>query len=146
MPKGNRKFKGRVPQVVMARVNRLTVSRLNRAIAKPFHWCPPDVYFDRNLSGFTEGAMTKAQSAQLKLEHYYKVAVDSAIERNTRYGSMCPYFRSHVLIAHIFAGELSWKGVCKRRAWCLKNARIASCSSLGKRNPRSFAWNEQSLD
>ncbi|PPQ77748.1 hypothetical protein CVT25_011183 [Psilocybe cyanescens] len=42
------------------------------------------VYFDRNLSGFTEGAMTKAQSAQLKLEHYYKVAVDSAIERNTR--------------------------------------------------------------
>ena len=28
--------------------------------------------------------MPRAQSAQLKLEHYYKVAVDSAIERNTR--------------------------------------------------------------
>lgn len=36
--------------------------------------------------------MTKAQSAQLKLEHYYKVAVDSAIERNTRYGSMYPTY------------------------------------------------------
>lgn len=28
--------------------------------------------------------MTRAKSAQLKMEHYYKVAVDSAIERNTR--------------------------------------------------------------
>jgi len=28
--------------------------------------------------------MPRAKSAQLKLEHYYKVAVDSAIERNTR--------------------------------------------------------------
>ncbi|KAF9567304.1 kinase-like protein [Agrocybe pediades] len=42
------------------------------------------VYFDRNLKEFSEGAMPKAQSAQLKLEHYYKVAVDSAVERNTR--------------------------------------------------------------
>jgi len=42
------------------------------------------VYFDRSLNGFTEGAVPRAKSAQLKLEHYYKVAVDSAIERNTR--------------------------------------------------------------
>ncbi|KAF9485332.1 AGC/NDR protein kinase [Pholiota conissans] len=42
------------------------------------------VYFDRNLNGFSDEAMTRAKSAQLKLEHYYKVAVDSAIERNTR--------------------------------------------------------------
>ncbi|KAH9482652.1 Serine/threonine-protein kinase [Psilocybe cubensis] len=42
------------------------------------------VYFDRSTNGFSESAMTKAQSAQMKLEHYYKVAVDSAIERNTR--------------------------------------------------------------
>src|SRR6266446_5475043 len=45
---------------------------------------PKDVYFDRSLNGFTEGAMPRAKSAQLKMEHYYKLAVDSAIERNTR--------------------------------------------------------------
>lgn len=43
-----------------------------------------DVYFDRNLSGFSDEAMTRAKTAQMKMEHYYKVAVDSAIERNTR--------------------------------------------------------------
>jgi len=43
-----------------------------------------DVYFDRNLKAFSPEAMPRAKSAQLKLEHFYKVAVDSAIERNTR--------------------------------------------------------------
>lgn len=43
-----------------------------------------DVYFDRNLSGFSDEAMTRAKTAQMKMEHYYKVAVDSAVERNTR--------------------------------------------------------------
>jgi len=43
-----------------------------------------DVYFDRNTSEFTPEALPRAKSAQLKLEHYYKVAVDAAIERNTR--------------------------------------------------------------
>ncbi|KAF9057554.1 AGC/NDR protein kinase [Panaeolus papilionaceus] len=42
------------------------------------------VYFDRNTSSFSEEATVRAKSAQLKLEHYYKVAVDSAIERNSR--------------------------------------------------------------
>ncbi|KAG6836515.1 hypothetical protein H0H93_007192 [Arthromyces matolae] len=40
------------------------------------------VYFDRSLTGFSDEAVPRAKSAQLKLEHYYKVAVDSAIERN----------------------------------------------------------------
>lgn len=43
-----------------------------------------DVYFNRTTAGFSEEAVPRAKSAQLKLEHYYKVAVDSAIERNTR--------------------------------------------------------------
>lgn len=43
-----------------------------------------DVYFDRNLKGFSAGVMPRAKSAQLKLEHYYKVAVDAAVERSTR--------------------------------------------------------------
>ncbi|CAK5263042.1 unnamed protein product [Mycena citricolor] len=41
------------------------------------------VYFDRSTAGF-EAVLPKAKGAQMKLEHYYKVAVDSAIERNTR--------------------------------------------------------------
>ncbi|KAF8076414.1 kinase-like domain-containing protein [Lyophyllum atratum] len=42
------------------------------------------VYFDRTTAGFTDEAVPRAKTAQVKLEHYYKVAVDSAIERNTR--------------------------------------------------------------
>ncbi len=42
------------------------------------------VYFDRTTTGFSEDAVHKAKAAQLKLEHFYKVAVESAIERNQR--------------------------------------------------------------
>jgi protein-serine/threonine kinase len=42
------------------------------------------VYFDRTTAGFSDDAVPRAKAAQLKLEHYYKVAVDAAIERNTR--------------------------------------------------------------
>ncbi|EJD01242.1 AGC/NDR protein kinase [Fomitiporia mediterranea MF3/22] len=45
---------------------------------------PDYVYFDRTTAGFSEEAVPKAKAAQLKLEHFYKVAVDSAIERNQR--------------------------------------------------------------
>ncbi|THH01661.1 hypothetical protein EW026_g1071 [Hermanssonia centrifuga] len=42
------------------------------------------VYFDRTTAGFSDDAVPRARTAQLKLEHYYKIAVDAAIERNTR--------------------------------------------------------------
>jgi len=42
------------------------------------------VYFDRTTVGFSDDAVPRAKAAQVKLEHYYKVAVDAAIERNTR--------------------------------------------------------------
>ncbi|THH28952.1 hypothetical protein EUX98_g5242 [Antrodiella citrinella] len=42
------------------------------------------VYFDRTTAGFSADAIPRAKAAQLKLEHYYKIAVDAAIERNTR--------------------------------------------------------------
>ena len=42
------------------------------------------VYFERTSAGFSDEAIPRAKTAQLKLEHYYKVAVDAAIERNTR--------------------------------------------------------------
>lgn len=43
------------------------------------------VYFDRTTAGFSDEAVPRAKAAQLKLEHFYKEAVDAAIERNTRY-------------------------------------------------------------
>jgi len=42
------------------------------------------VRFERSTAGFSEDALHRAKAAQLKLEHFYKVAVDAAIERNTR--------------------------------------------------------------
>ncbi|KAJ7047345.1 kinase-like domain-containing protein [Mycena alexandri] len=42
------------------------------------------VYFDRSTIGFSDEILPRAKGAQMKLEHYYKVAVDNAIERNTR--------------------------------------------------------------
>lgn len=42
------------------------------------------VYFERTTAGFSDDAIPRAKAAQLKLEHFYKVAVDAAIERNTR--------------------------------------------------------------
>ena len=45
---------------------------------------PDYVYFERTTAGFSDDAVPKAKAAQLKLEHFYKVAVDAAIERNTR--------------------------------------------------------------
>ncbi|KAI0698588.1 AGC/NDR protein kinase [Cytidiella melzeri] len=45
---------------------------------------PDYVYFERTTAGFSDDAIPRAKAAQLKLEHFYKVAVDAAIERNTR--------------------------------------------------------------
>ncbi|KAI0092425.1 AGC/NDR protein kinase [Irpex rosettiformis] len=45
---------------------------------------PDYVYFDRTTAGFSDDAVPRAKTAQLKLEHFYKLAVDAAIERNTR--------------------------------------------------------------
>ncbi|TFY57919.1 hypothetical protein EVJ58_g6730 [Rhodofomes roseus] len=42
------------------------------------------VYFERTTAGFSDDAVPRAKGAQLKLEHFYKVAVDAAIERNQR--------------------------------------------------------------
>nr|VWO95487.1 Extracellular lipase (EC [Ganoderma boninense] len=42
------------------------------------------VYFERTTTGFSDDAVPRSKAAQLKLEHYYKVAVEAAIERNQR--------------------------------------------------------------
>lgn len=43
------------------------------------------VYFERTTAGFSDDAVPRAKAAQLKLEHYYKIAVEAAVERNARY-------------------------------------------------------------
>lgn len=58
-----------------------SASSVNPTTGKPADY----VYFDRSTAGFSEEAVPKAKAAQLKLEHFYKVAVESAIERNQRY-------------------------------------------------------------
>ncbi|KIY71409.1 AGC/NDR protein kinase [Cylindrobasidium torrendii FP15055 ss-10] len=45
---------------------------------------PDYVYFDRSTAEFSDEALPRAKAAQMKMEHYYKIVVDSAIERNTR--------------------------------------------------------------
>jgi hypothetical protein len=45
------------------------------------------VYFERSTDGFSSDAVSRATAAKLKLESYYKLAVDSAIERNGRCAS-----------------------------------------------------------
>lgn len=45
---------------------------------------PDYVYFQRTTANFSDEAVSKAKAAQLKLEHFYKLSVDAAIERNTR--------------------------------------------------------------
>jgi hypothetical protein len=47
------------------------------------------VYFERTTAGFSDDAIPRSKTAQLKLQHFYKVAVDSAIERNQRYDFAC---------------------------------------------------------
>jgi protein-serine/threonine kinase len=42
------------------------------------------VYFNRDPSELSSDAVARATAAKLKLENYYKVAVDTAIERKTR--------------------------------------------------------------
>ncbi|TFK61931.1 kinase-like protein [Pluteus cervinus] len=42
------------------------------------------VYYERSTKEFSPDAVARATAAKLKLESYYKVAVDSAIERNAR--------------------------------------------------------------
>jgi protein-serine/threonine kinase len=56
------------------------------------------VYFERTTAGFSEDALPRSKGAQLKLEHYYKVAVEAAIERNQR----CVIFGAPDPLLHMF--------------------------------------------
>lgn len=69
------------------------------------------VYFDRTTTGFSDDAVPRAKAAQLKLEHYYKVAVDAAIERNTRFSPLTRL--ASVATDNSLQGASSSRGGCK---------------------------------
>lgn len=46
---------------------------------------PDYVYFERTTAGMSDDAVPRAKTAQMKLEHFYTVAVSAAVERNQRY-------------------------------------------------------------
>ena len=71
-------------------------SSVNGAQSSNHAKSPDYVYFDRTTAGFSDDAVPRAKAAQLKLEHYYKVAVDAAIERNSRCAGI--YYRNHTQI------------------------------------------------
>lgn len=64
------------------------------------------VYFERSTAGFSPDAVSRATAAKLKLESYYKLAVDVAIERNGRYVSVDRPDSFHRLTDHTV--ESSW--------------------------------------
>ena len=69
------------------------------------------VYFDRTTTGFSDDAAPRAKAAQLKLEHYYKVAVDAAIERNTRFSPLARL--ASVATDNYLQGASNSRGGCR---------------------------------
>ncbi|KAK0239165.1 AGC/NDR protein kinase [Armillaria nabsnona] len=62
------------------RLSPIPVSEGNATKQRPDDY----VYFERSTSGFSSDAVARSTAAKLKLVSYYKMAVDSAIERNAR--------------------------------------------------------------
>ena len=48
------------------------------------------VYFDRSTSTFSSDAVARATAAKMKLEAYYKNALETTIELNVQYVSVPP--------------------------------------------------------
>lgn len=63
-----------------------------------------DVYFERSTNDFSNDAVARSTAAKLKLESFYKVAVDAAIERNARHvNTPLPSLIPELTKAHIVA-------------------------------------------
>lgn len=65
---------------VMQRSTSQSTTSSSSGSGKPANY----VTFERSAAGFSDDAVHRAKAARLKLEHFYKVAVEAAIERNTR--------------------------------------------------------------
>lgn len=48
------------------------------------------VYFERKPDLFSKATQENANSAKVRLEHYYKKAVEEVVERNTRFVGLFP--------------------------------------------------------
>ncbi len=75
------------------RLSPIPVSEGNAAKQRPDDY----VYFERSTSGFSSDAVARSTAAKLKLVSYYKMAVDSAIERNARCVSRRPVARARLI-------------------------------------------------
>ena len=105
-------------------------SSVNGAQSSNHAKSPDYVYFDRTTAGFSDDAVPRAKAAQLKLEHYYKVAVDAAIERNQRCAGIRSSDRAQMYRPPVlFAGAWSSRGSSLAMQPRLTSASRGSCSS-----------------
>ena len=99
---------------------------------------PDYVYFDRTTAGFSDDAVPRAKAAQLKLEHYYKVAVDAAIERNQRCaGSSQCAIPTEIDFGTRYTDALSWRESLLAMLRCPMNVNSDSSNSSASANLRS---------
>lgn len=93
------------------------------------------VYFERSTDGFSSDAVSRATAAKLKLESYYKLAVDSAIERNARCASQAAcLFTQSTLTAATFVDERNSSTDSIRRRYPMRrgNAKFANIASWSR--------------
>ncbi len=67
-----------------ARLVQTTVCPSSFLCSSPELLANTDVFFERSTADFSSDSVARSTAAKLKLESYYKMAVDSAIERNAR--------------------------------------------------------------
>lgn len=95
------------PKLVQTTVNPLHLQRATPTLLKN-----SDVFFERSTADFNSDAVARSTAAKLKLESYYKLAVDSAIERNARCIQVVPFI-GNLLIYTLFIwgiqDESRWK-------------------------------------
>jgi len=92
------------------------------------------VYFERSTESFAPDALPRAKAAQLKLEHYYKVAVDAAVERNARFVRL---FSPSMHSSSERLDELNWSDGFKETLCCPMNGSIDNYRPLERRSLRS---------
>jgi protein-serine/threonine kinase len=105
-------------------------------VPSPQHRPPDYVYFDRSTAGFSKASLEKATAAKLKLEHYYKKAVEEVVERANRC-VVALFLFVHCDETDFLAGGLSSRSVLPPTPLCPTTARYAN-------SPPSVAPNRRS--
>ena len=85
------------------------------------------------MEGFSDNALPRAKSAQVKLEHYYKIAVDAAIERNTRCVFMLRYNWLALRCIDVLSRRVELERRLQGETSMSEERKLSSFSSLGKK-------------